>query len=377
MTQTALETIAKINSLEDLDPLDLKSIAAVQLQGCDYTAVNRTLAGQEDFMSLMLRGKAEFGLGQFQSASGLLNRCKEKISTVDVSLRPELERQCTVWTNKSQIELSSTRSFGDINQGAYLNTSSPQNPAMFTATKAPAKVAAPAASAAPAKASAEASAEETKTSGSESTHQINLQYDWYQNVTHVFIGYKIKQGGAALANGGLTCNFTEQSMVLENSQTGEILTQIDFSSAIDAGASTWTCSAKRIDIKVKKAAEDLNWRMLEASDASTGASAIPAQAASAGKPCYPTSSKTKKDWNAIDKEIDNELTAEKPEGDQALNGLFKQIYDRSNEETRRAMIKSYQTSGGTVLSTNWGEVAEKDYEGVDRPDAPAGQSWAK
>ena len=39
-------------------------------------------------------------------------------------------------------------------------------------------------------------------------------------------------------------------------------------------------------------------------------------------------------------------------------------------------MKSYQTSGGTVLSTNWGEVADKDYEGKDRPDAPEGQMWA-
>ena len=41
------------------------------------------------------------------------------------------------------------------------------------------------------------------------------------------------------------------------------------------------------------------------------------------------------------------------------------------------MIKSYQTSGGTVLSTNWKDVKEKDYEGRDRPEAPKGQQWAK
>ena len=39
------------------------------------------------------------------------------------------------------------------------------------------------------------------------------------------------------------------------------------------------------------------------------------------------------------------------------------------------MVKSFQTSCGTVLSTNWNEVAEKDYEGKDRPDAPKGQQW--
>lgn len=89
-------------------------------------------------------------------------------------------------------------------------------------------------------------------------------------------------------------------------------------------------------------------------------------------PSYPTSSKNKKNWDQLDKEITKSMANDKPEGDAALNQLFKQIYERADEDTRRAMIKSYQTSGGTVLSTNWDEVAKKDYEGRDRPDPPAG-----
>lgn len=35
------------------------------------------------------------------------------------------------------------------------------------------------------------------------------------------------------------------------------------------------------------------------------------------------------------------------------------------------MVKSFQTSGGTVLSTNWKEVAQKDY--TKERQAPDGQ----
>jgi len=61
-----------------------------------------------------------------------------------------------------------------------------------------------------------------------------------------------------------------------------------------------------------------------------------------------------------------EIAEKEDEKANALDGLFKKIYKDATPETRRAMIKSYQTSKGTVLSTNWDEVKEKDYEGKDK-----------
>jgi len=80
-----------------------------------------------------------------------------------------------------------------------------------------------------------------------------------------------------------------------------------------------------------------------------------------------------RDWNAIERELKKQEANEKPEGEEALNKLFKNIYAGANSDTRRAMVKSFQTSGGTVLSTNWGEVDKKDYE--NERQAPKGMEW--
>lgn len=66
---------------------------------------------------------------------------------------------------------------------------------------------------------------------------------------------------------------------------------------------------------------------------------------------------TKKNWDAIIDEFEKE-----EEQSQGVNDLFKQIYESGDDAVRRAMNKSFQESGGTVLSTNWSNVAEKKVE---------------
>lgn len=80
-----------------------------------------------------------------------------------------------------------------------------------------------------------------------------------------------------------------------------------------------------------------------------------------------------RDWDAIERDLKKDEENEKPEGEEAMNKLFQQIYGDASDDTRRAMVKSFQTSGGTVLSTNWDEVAETDYE--KERQAPKGQEW--
>jgi suppressor of G2 allele of SKP1 len=149
--------------------------------------------------------------------------------------------------------------------------------------------------------------------------------------------------------------------------------------SIDVERSKVVIKDEKVLLKLRKE-EAFEWHELfgKANDSKPAAAKKPPSASDESIPkakdaAIPRPYSSDRDWDAIEKSVIEDEKNEKPEGDEAMNKLFQQIYGNASEETRRAMIKSYQTSGGTVLSTNWDEVGKTDYE--KERTAPKGMEW--
>jgi suppressor of G2 allele of SKP1 len=105
-------------------------------------------------------------------------------------------------------------------------------------------------------------------------------------------------------------------------------------------------------------------------------------------PEYPTSSrKGPKNWDKVVKDItktekkaddptaDDDDDLEEHGGDEA-NYFFKKLFAGATPETQKAMMKSYQESNGTVLSTNWDEVSKGKVE-TSPPDGMVEKKWGQ
>ncbi|KAJ3088096.1 Cochaperone protein [Quaeritorhiza haematococci] len=182
-----------------------------------------------------------------------------------------------------------------------------------------------------------------------------VRHEWFQSENFVTVSVFIKN----VKPDTVKIDFGDKSLSL----TVKLPTGSDYSMELEPLAheivpteSKYAVLGTKIEIKLKKKRLGLKWGTLEGED-----DPIVGQIAStttAEKPTYPSSAKRKPNWDKLEKEVEEE----KPEGEQALNSLFQQIYKDANEDVRRAMVKSFVESNGTCLSTNWDEVGKKQVD---------------
>jgi suppressor of G2 allele of SKP1 len=144
---------------------------------------------------------------------------------------------------------------------------------------------------------------------------------------------------------------------------------------IDISASKVSVMGTKIEISLKKKAPGQKWGSLEGSGESVKLTERPAAPAASTGPAYPTSSRRgTKDWDKVassltakkdkkkDGKDDGDESDDSDVGGDAVDGFFKKLYKGADDDTRRAMMKSYIESKGTSLSTNWSEVGSKTME---------------
>ncbi|KAJ4846409.1 Cochaperone protein [Turnera subulata] len=130
----------------------------------------------------------------------------------------------------------------------------------------------------------------------------------------------------------------------------------------------------KVEIRLAKA-EPIQWTALEyKKDATVVQRANVSSGVGAERPVYPSSKPKRVDWDKLEAQVKKEEKDEKLDGDAALNKFFREIYQDADEDTRRAMKKSFVESNGTVLSTNWKEVGSKKVEG-SAPDGMEMKKW--
>ena len=258
-----------------------------------------------------------------------------------------------------------------------------------------------------------------------------IRHEWYQNAQIVTVTFYAKgvskdkvnvdlqennvsprtiPGPTQLTSAKLSVSFPDPSTPSSDYQ----FTVPSLYADIDPKQSKHRVLSTKVEVTLRKKVEAQKWSTLETSTDRPAIStlnndSIPTMTSTATAekaPSYPTSSRTgPKNWD----KLASDLTAKKPKptpkpksdskkpsdpsdetdatsdtptppaeedydseyegsGGDPVDGFFKKLYAGADDDTKRAMMKSFQESGGTALSTNWEEVGKKKVEVVRSKD---------
>lgn len=252
-----------------------------------------------------------------------------------------------------------------------------------------------------------------------------IRHEWYQTTDHVVVTLFAKGIPKDKATIDIQPRSLSISFPMPNSSEFDLSLDPLYSS-IEPSASSAKVMSTKAEFTLKKSAAGEKWHSLEGSEqskppkASDSQTDDPSSAAikttvlggqpppPSSTPAYPTSSKTgPKNWDKLASELTKKPTKKKKtnstntdgkkevegevddgdddddgglaadedlDGSDPVQGFFQKIYKDADPDTRRAMIKSYQESNGTSLSTNWSEVGKGPVE-TSPPEGMVAKKW--
>ena len=339
------------------------------------------------------RGIALFGLGRYGDAG----RCFEWVK----KMSPK-EKSLLIWEAKVQGKLSSLKK-GDSKGEATVKEVPDADIEKAGADARKAETARTSSE----KAAASTSSASTASPKTLSTTPDKIRHDWYQSTDSVTVTLLAKGVPKDRATVDIQPSSLSISFPLPTGADYDFSLEPLFA-PIDPSASTYKIMSTKVEFILKKASPGQKWHSLENPHAvpptsdSTAADPIPHAILNPNPlqdtpPAYPTSSRSgPKNWDKLAADLtkkpakksdDSKDDAEDAgaedtyiddddDGGDPANAFFKKIFKDADPDTKRAMMKSYQESNGTALSTNWAEVGKAKVE-TSPPDGMVAKKWGE
>lgn len=208
--------------------------------------------------------------------------------------------------------------------------------------------------------------------------------DFYQTDTVVTVSIFVKSASADTLHVDITPHSLDVRAI--SAATGsEYVFRIDpLFSTVDPASSSYKVLSTKIDVILHKAQPGVRWVQLQggAQNEAVVSAATPSYAASQEE-AKKTAPRARSKWDSLKLDEDDEggkaegVAKEEGAGsggDADINKFFQKLYADADDDTRRAMMKSYQESGGTTLSTDWSKVGREQVK-TQPPDGMEAKKW--
>eukprot|EP00056_Hartaetosiga_gracilis_P007054 m.103676 g.103676 ORF g.103676 m.103676 type:complete len:193 (-) comp12620_c2_seq1:1538-2116(-) len=179
----------------------------------------------------------------------------------------------------------------------------------------------------------------------------NIKHNWYQTDDEVVLSIALKK----LTKDDVMVEFKDRSFaVTANMPDNSVVTfSRQLYSDIEPEKCTFRVPSMKVELKMAKKTR-CKWESLEEQEKE--------------EQKHNKIQKSPDDWEKLSRDVEAQEKEEPgPQGEQAMQKLLQQVFKDADEDTQRAMMKSYLESNGTVLSTNWKEVGEKKVD-MQKPE---------